>query len=318
MKRTLLTAFASTPFRLCCTATPAPNDHMELGNHSEFLGLMPANEMLMRWFINDTMNFGTYRLKKHAAADFWRWVASWAVCASRPSDVQGSDDGFLLPALDVRTHVIDADYSAAHEAGALFALDGVSATTLWRERSGSLEARIAVAARLVLAEPDEPWVIWVDTNEEADAICELVPDAVEVRGSDSVKRKEAALLAFAERGGRLATKSEIAGFGMNWQHCARMVFVGVTYSFERTYQALRRSWRFGQARPVIAHLICAEGEVAVLKALQEKQAAHAAMQRAMARAMREEGLLVRDRLQLTTNNRARISVPEWLRTREVA
>lgn len=310
-KKLLLSHFAQTPYRLCCTATPAPNDHMELGNHADFLGLMPSNELLMRWFINDSMNFGSYRLKKHAEADFWRWVASWAVCASKPSDVLGDDAGFDLAPLDTQIVQVDADYQVAGDQ--LFQTKQISATSIWRERASNLPARVVEVERLVDAEPFESWVLWCDTNQEADALAAVIDDAVEVRGSDKPEEKEARLLAFA-RGDvkRLITKPEIAGFGMNWQHCARQAFVGVTFSFERTYQALRRSWRFGQTRPVRAFFIHAEGEAAVLNSLREKQAAHAHMQAQMSKAMRATGLLQRQAVQLAGLTDGSVEVPAWL------
>jgi hypothetical protein len=313
-KKFLLSHFANTPYRLCCTATPAPNDHMELGNHADFLGLMPSNEMLMRWFINDTMNFGSYRLKKHAEADFWRWVASWAVCASKPSDVLGNDDGFRLEPLDAQILQVSSTMSTTGDQ--LFPLGRVSATSIWRERASNITARIAEVQRLVEAEPDEPWVLWCDTNDESDALRCAIPDALEVRGSDTPEKKEARLLAFANGTcKRLITKPEIAGFGMNWQHCARQAFVGVTFSFERTYQALRRSWRFGQRRAVRAFFIHAEGEAAVLKSLRDKEAAHAHMQAQMAKAMRASGLLQRDRMRLSGLSDGAVEIPSWLRTK---
>jgi hypothetical protein len=313
-RRALTSMFARTPYRLACTATPSPNDHMELGNHAEFLGLMPANEMLMRWFINDTMNFGSYRLKKHAAKDFWRWVASWAVCASRPSDLGGDDSGFELLPLDVRVHQVE---SLRGQGDTLFDVRQITATSMWRERASNLGARVEIVRRLVMDEADEPWVVWCDTNEESDAIVAAIPGAVDVRGSQTPREKEARLLAFASGTTRvLVTKPDIAGFGMNWQHCARQVFAGVTYSFERTYQALRRSWRFGQTRPVVAHFVYAEGEADIWRTLREKQASHEAMQSSMAAAMRDTGFSRETARRALVAAASRIQgVPAWLHTR---
>lgn len=313
-RRTLTTMFSATPYRLACTATPSPNDHMELGNHAEFLGLMPANEMLMRWFINDTMNFGTYRLKRHAQRDFWRWVASWAVCASTPSDLGGDDTGFELLPLDVRVHQVE---SMRAQGDTLFDTRQITATSMWRERASNLDARIGVVRGLVEAEPSEPWVLWCDTNDESDALLAAVPGSVDVRGSHSPREKEARLVDFAQGRTRcLITKPDIAGFGMNWQHCARQVFAGVTYSFERTYQALRRSWRFGQRRPVVAHFVYAEGEADIWRALREKQSAHKAMQAHMANAMRASGFSRAATREALVASASRLSgVPAWLQTR---
>lgn len=290
-KRMILERFAGTPYKLCCTATPAPNDHLELGNHAQFLEVMDSNEMIARWFINDSMQAGNYRLKKHAAADFWCWVTSWAVCISKPSDLGYDDDGFLLPALNIETHRVEVDHTRAQAVGKLFLDSQMSATSMWAEKRATAGDRCRLAASLVATDPDSPWLVWCDTNNEADLLRTLLPEAVEVRGAESVAAKEAKLTAFGDGSERiLITKPDIAGFGLNYQHCHNQVFVGVTYSFEKTYQALRRSWRFGQQRPVTAHLIYAESEGNIHKTLESKRKAHATMQHAMNAAMLESGL----------------------------
>jgi hypothetical protein len=322
-KQALLSMFARTPYRLACTATPAPNDYIELGNHAEFLGIMPSNEMLMRWFINDTMKAGGYRLKGHAAGEFWQWVASWAACISKPSDLGYSDDGYDLPPLEIRQHTVDADVQAMiRDTGSFVPKSAMSATRLWKDKKQTAAPRCALAAELVLAEPDESWVLWVSTDHEADILKAMLPAAhtVEVRGSDSAESKEAKLNAFADGTKRyLITKPKIAGFGLNWQHCARMAFVGITYSFEYLYQALRRCYRFGQLRAVIAHLIVAETESNVLAVVQEKQEAHRAMQREMTAAMRATGLLAqRGQALRAYDARLPMRLPTWLHTRKDA
>jgi hypothetical protein len=288
-KRKLLTMFAETRYRLACTATPAPNDHLELGNHAAFLGIMPANEMISRWFINDPMEAGNYRLKAHGARDFWRWVASWAMSLGVPSDLGFEDDGFILPPLDVRQH--SAGYvEVGPSAGLLFA-DMLSATNLHETMRASSHKRAEIAAAIIAAEPDEPWLIWCHTDYDADALRAVVPDLTEVRGSDPTATKERRLTDFSEGRARvLLTKPRIAGFGMNWQHCARIVFLGLSYSYEQFYQAVRRCWRFGQTRPVIAHVISAENEYGVLEVLQRKQAAHESLKREMIAAAREDSM----------------------------
>lgn len=322
-KQKLLSMFARTPYRLACTATPAPNDYLELGNHAEFLGIMPSNEMLMRWFINDTMKAGGYRLKGHAAGEFWQWVASWAACISKPSDLGYPDDGYALPPLDIQQHTVDADVQhLIATTGSFVTETTMSATRLWRDKKETAPARCAVAAELVLAEPDESWVLWVSTDAEADLLRAQLPAAltVEVRGSDSAESKEAKLAAFADGRARyLITKPKIAGFGLNWQHCARMAFVGLTYSFEYLYQALRRCYRFGQRRAVVAHLVVAETEANVLAAIQAKQEAHRAMQLQMTAAMRATGLLAQRSPTLRPYDAPhRMITPAWLTTREAA
>jgi hypothetical protein len=249
VKQQVARAFASTPFRLCCSATPAPNDHLELGNHSEFLGALTSHEMIARWFLPDTSTFGTYRLKGHAIEAFWNWVASWARCLGRPSDLgtQCSDDGYVLPGLEIVPEPVGVDVVSGRETGALFRAPTLSATQLHKEKRITAPARAARVAELVAAESAEPWLVWCDTDYEADALTAAIPDAVEVRGSDSIDKKEEALVGFASGAVRvLVTKPAIAGFGLNFQHCARQAWVGPTFSFERFYQGVRRSHRFGQ------------------------------------------------------------------------
>lgn len=315
MRRALQAAFAETPYRLACTATPAPNDYLELGQHAEFLGIMPANEMIMRYFINDSMKAGNYRLRGHAARDFWRWIASWAVCVSKPSDLGHSDDGFDLPGLQIERHLVAVDYSRSWEHGQLFPTGRSSATSMWREKKKTAADRVAKAAEIVARKCDVPWVIWCDTNDEADLLKAAIPEAIEVRGSDRIEVKEQRLRNFSEGRERIIiTKADIAGMGLNWQHCADMVFVGQTFSFERFYQALRRCYRFGQQQVVNVHLVVVETESDILAIVQRKQAEHQRMQQAMNAAMREVGLLEgrRDAL-LDYNPTVPIAVPAWLR-----
>lgn len=316
-KRQLIESYARTPYRLACTATPAPNDHMELGNHSDFLGIMPSNEMLSRWFINDTMKAGGYRLKKHGQSDFWRWVASWSVCISRPSDIGGSDDGFALPRLTVNRHIVTADERDA-PCGMLFNTSGISATTIHEEKRLTCEARAAKAAEIVNS-TDEPFLVWCDTNYEADSLKEKISDCLEVRGSDSEKAKEDAFIAFTTgEAKRLITKPTVAGFGMNWQHCRREVFAGLSYSFEQYYQAVRRCWRFGQSSEVIVDIVLADSESAVESAIASKEADHKLMQTGMSDAMRSAtlaeltGELIRDEYMPSVT----FELPHFLRSKQ--
>lgn len=282
-KRALCVFSASTPYRLACTATPAPNDHMELGNHADWLGVMPANEMLTRWFINDLSEAGVYRLKKHAEADYWRWVASWACCVAKPSDLGYPDEGYDLPPLDVIEHVAGADLSAPD---ALFNGRKLSATKRHAEARKTAAARAAIVAGLVNGSA-EPWLVWCDTDYEADELTALIPDAVEVRGPTPNGKKVELLTGFTEGRYRvLVTKPKVAGYGLNWQHCAREAFVGVSYSWEEFYQSLRRCWRFGQTRPVECHVVCAETELEVLAERKRKAAENDRMRGSMTAAVR--------------------------------
>lgn len=284
--RALIETFSRMPYRLACTATPAPNDHMELGQHTEFLGAMNSNEMLARWFLSDQTQMGRYRLKRSAVRPFWDWVASWARCISKPSDIGLSDEGYILPPLNMQRHIVEADRSI--DTGEfLFRIPDMSATSIHKEKRLTKDARADVIAGLVADEPNESWVIWCDTDYEADSLAARIPDAVEVRGSMSVEQKEARLVAFS-RGDAPAiiTKPSIAGFGLNWQHSARVAFVGLSFSYESYYQAVRRCWRFGQARPVNVHVAMADTERAIWDVITRKTDDHGSMKTEMTAAMR--------------------------------
>lgn len=282
--RALIEAFAGHRFKMAATATPAPNDHMELGNHAEFLSIMPASEMLMRWFINDTAEASQkWRLKGHAEHSFWNWMASWSRMASSPADMGFDGSRYALPAMKVIRHRAHGD--AKPMAGSLFTLE-TSATAIHDLKRQTSGARADAVALQVNASADA-WVIWCDTDNEADALMKRVPDAIEVRGSHPVEKKEERLAAFASGQARvLITKPSICGYGLNWQHCARMAFVGRSFSYEAWYQAVRRCWRFGQTREVEAHIIVAEGEDQIGRVIDRKADDHERMKRAMAAAMR--------------------------------
>jgi len=283
-RRKLTAAFASTPYRLCCTATPSPNDYTELGQHADFLGVCTPAQMLATFFINDTFNTGDWRLKKHAEAEFWRWVASWAACISKPSDIGFADEGYILPPLKMQTITVDVDETNERPDDELFRVATLSATTMHKEMRLTSRARAERVASLVNASA-EPWIVWCNTNDESDHLAELIVDAVEVRGSDSAADKERSLDAFTDGKSRvIITKPSIAGMGLNWQHCCNVAFVGLSYSFEDFYQALRRSYRFGQKQTVNAYVIQASTEGAIMKAVEEKIAAHARMQEQMKQA----------------------------------
>jgi superfamily II DNA or RNA helicase len=267
----ILERFATTPFRLACTATPAPNDHMELGNHAEFLGTLSRQEMLATFFCHDGGETQAWRLKGHAERDFWRWVASWAVCVRKPSDLGYDDGDYALPPLRLHEHRVTTDNALAQASGLLFAVEAQTLDAQRAARRASLDDRVAIAAELVNGSK-QPWILWCDLNSESEALTKAIPGAVEVRGSDDAEEKERRLADFSEGRTRvLVTKPSIAGHGMNWQHCAHVAFVGLSHSFEAYYQALRRTYRFGQKRPVNVHLITSTGEGAVLANLKRKQ-----------------------------------------------
>lgn len=313
-KNLLVDSFQSTPYKLCCTATPAPNDRMELGNHCEFLSVMPSNEMLARWFINDTMKAGGYRLRRHGAKDFWQWVSSWAVAISRPSDLGYDDAGFDLPPLKLTEHIVGAPIPE----GYMFHPGGsVSATNVHREKRAALAERADVVASLVNPST-EAWVIWCDTDYEADALCKRIPDAIEVRGSHPTKTKEDRLRGFSEgKFKTIVTKAEIGGYGLNWQHCHNMTwFAG--YSFEKFYQAVRRLWRFGQLHTVNVHTVMSEVEESIRDAVKAKERQHGEMQAELVGCLKEgmlENVYGRKTLK-SCGARARLTVPAWIQSSE--
>lgn len=286
-RNALINAFRGAHFKLAATATPAPNDHMEFGSYAEFLDVMAGNEMLSRFFINDTSQASQeWRLKGHAINAFWDWMASWARMAEKPSDLGDSDDGFVLPPFDLVRHRA-RDSELDQNFADLFGAPVMSATSLHDVKRQTREARAESAATALYAEPTEFWLLWCDTNYEADALKAQIPDAIEVRGSQSIDEKEELLEAFGKgEAPYLIAKPSMCGFGLDWSHCARMAFVGRSYSYETWYQAVRRCWRFGQTRKVKVHLIVAEGEDTIGRVIDRKEGDHAKMKAAMRAAMR--------------------------------
>ena len=273
----LTNAFADTPYRLCCTATPSPNDYTEFGQHADFLGICTPAQMLATFFINDTFNTGDWRLKKHAEKAFWTWVASWAACVSKPSDIGFDDEGYNLPPLNLETVTVDVDHSQG-AGDELFRHSTLSATTMHKEMRMTAADRVAAVAAMVNAS-DESWLVWCNTNDESEQLAAAISDALEIKGSDKPAKKEKAADDFCAGTLRvLISKPSIYGFGLNFQHCRNVAFVGLSYSFEDFYQALRRSYRFGQTREVNAYIIQASTEEAILKTVKRKMAQHDEMQ----------------------------------------
>ena len=263
----IIESFKETPYKLACTATPAPNDHMELGNHAEFLNVMSRTEMLAMFFVHDGGSTQKWRLKGHAADKFWEWVANWAVLLTKPGDLGYENGSFDLPPLRMNEVVLEAE---APE-GYLIPVQAETLSERQKARRKTIEDRCKKCAEIVNG-TDEPFLVWCDLNDESKMIADLIPGAVEVKGSDKNEHKEKAMLDFAEGNIRvLVTKPKIAGFGMNWQHCNNMAFVGLSDSFEQVFQAVRRCYRFGQENEVNVHFIISELEGAVLSNIQRKE-----------------------------------------------
>lgn len=265
----IIDTFRQTPFRLACTATPAPNDYMELGNHAEFLGVMSRVEMLSMFFVHDGGETQKWRLKGHAEAEFWKWLASWAVCIRKPSDLGYDDGDFTLPDLVMHQITVKIDIPSD---GFLFPVEASTLQERLQARRDTIAERIAHCATVVNS-TDEPFLVWCNLNDESAGLKSAIPGAVEVKGADSNDHKEKAMLGFTAGDVRcLVTKPSIAGFGMNWQHCNNMAFVGLSDSYEQFYQAVRRCWRFGQKNPVNVYVITAETEGAVVANIKRKEA----------------------------------------------
>ncbi|MCA1572681.1 MAG: DEAD/DEAH box helicase [Chloroflexi bacterium] len=264
-RRALTTGFATVPRRLACTATPAPNDVAELTNHAEFLGVMSRAEMLAAYFINDEKD---WRLKGHAAAAMFRWMSTWAHALRSPSDMGYPDDGYVLPALNIGREVVDAHITP--EEGQMFATDlgGVGGRASVRRQT--LAARVARAAQLT--DHDEQAIVWCALNDEATAVAAVIDGAVNVEGSWAPDDKAQALEAFQDGEIRvLVTKPKIAGFGMNFQNCHHMIFLGLGDSYEAYYQAIRRCWRFGQTHPVDVRIVVSAIEQQIVNNVVRKQ-----------------------------------------------
>lgn len=286
----IIEAFSQTPYRLACTATPAPNDHMELGNHAEFLGIMSRTEMLAMFFTHDGGDTSKWRLKGHAESLFWKWVCSWAVMLRKPSDLGYSDDGFDLPPLHYHQLTVDVTHQDQASEGAQMYLMPVEALSLIDRRNArklSLVDRVAAAAELINAS-DEAWIVWCNLNAESEQLTKAIAGAVQVTGSDSQEHKERAMLDFASGAIRvLVTKPSICGFGMNWQHCHNEAFVGLSDSFEEMDQAIHRCHRYGQTEAVDVYIITSELEGAVVRNIQRKREDHEKMTDAMLEQMKD-------------------------------
>lgn len=314
----LTDAFARTPFRLCATATPAPNDHTELGTHAEFLGICSRQEMLAEYFCHDGGETQVWRLKKHARTQFWRWVASWGALLRKPSDLGYDDQRYELPALEVVQHVIPADVEQTRAAGLLFAESAKTLTEQRQARRVSLSKRVSECVARVKAEPTEPFVVWCDLNDEQDAIEEALGDeCVSVYGSLDIEQKELRIGSFINGSVRvLVSKTAICGFGLNMQRASRMAFVGVSHSFESYYQAIRRIWRFGQTKPCTVHVIISELEGDVLKNLQRKQVDALTMSEALSQETREmvRGAVRGSVRSVNVYAPKKIALPAWMRS----
>lgn len=310
----LTEAFRDTPFKLPESATPAPNDWTELGTHAEFLGICTRQEMLAEFFTHDGGDTSVWRLKGHARRAFWQWVCTWGALIRKPSDLGFDDSAYILPPLHLHEHQVEVDMPVN---GMLFALEAQTLSERRDARRLSLEDRVRQCAQQVNAEVDQAWVVWCDLNDESTALTAAIEGAIEIRGSDDLDTKERRLQDFAEGRARvLVSKPSICGWGLNWQHSARMAFVGVTDSYEAYYQAVRRQWRFGQKRDVHVHIYASTAEGAVVANLKRKEREAAQMADALSAETRDAVMAEVTGLRRQTNPyRAdqSVNVPSFLR-----
>lgn len=282
-KKLIIDCFANTPYKLACTATPSPNDPMELGNHSEFLDVMSRNEMLAMYFVHDGGETAKWRLKGHATKLFYQFVGSWAIMLNKPQDIGFEMTGYDLPKLNLYENQI---ITPKRDNGSLFNDAIISATNFNQELRLTKIERLDEVVKLVNEKPDENFIIWIKQNEEGEMLKKLIPDAIEVKGNDTNEWKKEKLLGFANNEFRiLITKTKIASFGMNYQNCRNQIFASLDFSFEGLYQAIRRSYRFGQKNEVNIYLITTDTMANVKQAIDTKQKQFEIMQDEMAKAV---------------------------------
>jgi len=304
-------------YKLCCTATPAPNDYMELGMHSEFLGVMKSSEMLSTFFNHDMEQIGKWRLKGHAENKFWEWVASWACVVKTPSDLGFSDEGYILPELKIIQHVVKSKETRVIKNGREALFEFETAKTLNERRQAkrnSLTERIELAAEIANSS-NEQCLLWCDLNIESEMLKKVVNEAVEVKGSDTTEHKTKTIIDFTDNKIKaVISKSKIYGFGINMQNCHKMV-VFLNDSFERLYQLIRRCWRFGQKFPVEVHIITSEQEGAVKENIERKQRSAEKMTKKLVRYTKK--IMAKDLMNIemadnTYNADNKMKIPNWL------
>lgn len=278
VRTAIIQNFHSVPYKLACTATPAPNDYMEIGNHSEFCGVMTRSEMLSMFFVHDGGQTSKWRLKGHATDVFWQWLATFSVFVDNPANIGYQVSGYDLPKLNINEIIVDGNEPIK---------ESLTLTERREARKESLELRCKKAAKLVNSS-NEKWLVWCDLNDESARLSELISESVEVKGSDKSEYKSNSMLAFSDGTVKcLITKPKIAGLGMNWQNCHNMIFTGLSDSYEQYYQAVRRCWRFGQEKPVNVYIIISAKEGCVKENIERKQCDFQKMQSEMTELTKE-------------------------------
>lgn len=311
-KQRIIKAFQDTPYKLSATATPSPNDHMEILNQAEFLGVMKSSEALAIWFINDTTHSGKYRLKNHAVKGFWEWVSTWAICMSKPSDIGYSDEAYILPKLTEVEEILDIDIPLVE--GELVRKIDTSATGFNKEKRLTAEDRAIKCAEIVNS-TDEQYVVWCNTDYEAEYLKKYIPEAVEVRGSQKAEYKEQMAVDFIDGKFRvLISKAKIFGYGLNFQNCRNCVFCGMDYSYENYYQAVRRFWRFGQENEVMVYKVLGSTEQHILDVVKEKQVLQDEMHENMYQSIKQiQEQSIKEHEFVLNLEEKQVRLPNWLR-----
>ncbi len=308
----IIEKFKHTPYKLSCTATPAPNDYMELGSHAEFTGIMTRAEMLSTFFVHDSGNTSKWRLKGHAEDEFWKWIATWAVVLQKPSDLGYEDGQFKLPKLNIHEVVV----KSPQEPFCMFPKIAQTLQERRKARKESLENRVKKAAEIANSN-NEQWVVWCDLNKESEELTKAINKAVEIKGPDKPEYKTKTAINFAQGKTRaIVTKPSIFGWGLNWQHCNNMIFTGLSDSYEQFYQAVRRCWRFGQEKEVNVYIVISEKEGAVKNNIERKEKDAVKMMSEMVKhtqkiLTKEVHGTVRETIEYYPTERMKL--PEWLK-----
>ena len=310
MRRYITAVFESTPYKLSCTATPSPNDLMEFGTQSEFLGIMSMTEMLAMFFIHDGEDTSKWRLKGHGRKKFWEWLSTWAVVIRSPKDYGYKAEGYDLPPLHIHEHVVPSGL-----------MDGLlpwiaqSLSERNQARKVSVDARVEMAASIANAEKGQS-LIWCNLNSESEKLTAAIQDSVQVYGSQKAEEKSRLLLGFSHgEVHNLISKPSICGFGMNWQNCNHMIFTGLSDSFEQYYQAVRRCWRFGQKKEVHVHIVSADSEGAVVANIKKKERQHNDISKEMVACVKEFtvkqlGKATKEKTEYKPNQK--MGIPSWM------
>jgi len=319
LRTKIISGFSKTKYRLACTATPSPNDFVELGSHSEFLGVATRSEMQSTFFINDGGDTGKWRLKGHAKNDFWKWVCGWGAMIRSPETLGYDGSDFALPELTWHDVVVPVRHRYA--GGMLFQMDAQTLQERRAARRDTIDDRVAKCAEIVETDPDGPWLIWCGLNDEADRIQAAIPGSTQVTGSDPWEQKEAASLAFASGKIKvLISKARIFGFGSNFQVCHKMIYLGLSDSFEQLYQSVRRCYRFGQQHPVDAYVVTSSLEGAVVRNIRRKEEDAEKMRREMEANTIEYVRSINSsrtaRQMIASEPMVELRVPEWINSED--